>query len=389
MFNTLSVQPPDPLLSLIGQFDADRRAGKMDLGVGVYRGEDGRTPIFRSAKAAERRLVETQASKAYLGPEGDVAYLECVRTLVFGQELAARPMSGVQTPGGSGALRLAAELLAHGRRRILVGLPTWPNHLAIFAAVGLEVVTYPFFDRATQSIRFDAMVAAIEAAGAGDAVLLHASCHNPTGAVLDAGQWRALGEAIARRGLFALVDYAYQGFAEGPEKDSDNLKRLLSLVPEALVAVSSSKSFGLYRERAGALFAVAETDATAAVARSNLCTIARSMYSMPPDHGAAVVRTILEDDGLRQDWQDELAGMCARLKRLRRHLADGLAGRQPALAAVREQTGMFSLLPLSEAAILDLRATHGIYMPTSGRINIAGIKEADIPRLVAAMQDVL
>ncbi len=383
MFDMLARQPDDPLLALIGLFRKDERPGKIDLGVGVYRDETGATPIFRAVKAAEKALLETQETKSYIGPEGDAAYLDRLWSLVAGTE-TGRAVAGVQTPGGSGALRLAADLLhGMGVRRILLGLPSWPNHASIFKAAGLEIVPYPFFDIPSQAVLFNRMIEALEGAGAGDAVLLHASCHNPSGGVLTLEQWREIAEIVERRGLLPLIDLAYQGFGRGLEEDVAGLRSLLAAVPEALVAVSSSKSFGLYRERTGAIYAVARTQALADTVRSNLASLARISYSMPPDHGAAVVRGILEDDTLKADWMRELDGMRARIRAIRQALAAGLKSRWPALAAMAGQEGMFSLLPLSEEQVLRLRADHGIYMPTSGRINIAGLKTSDVDAVVS------
>ncbi len=383
MFNMLARQPDDPLLALIGLFRKDERPGKIDLGVGVYRDETGATPIFRAVKAAEKALLETQQTKSYIGPEGDAAYLDLLWSLTGGR-VSGRAVAGVQTPGGSGALRLAADLLhGMGVERILLGLPSWPNHASIFKAAGLEIVSYPFFDVPSQTVLFERMVEALEGASAGDAVLLHASCHNPSGGVLTSLQWQEIAAIIERRGLLPLVDLAYQGFGRGLEEDVAGLRTLLAAVPEALVAISSSKSFGLYRERTGAIFAVAATQALADTVRSNLAALARISYSMPPDHGAAVVRGILESEALKADWIRELDGMRGRIQTIRRALAAGLQDRWPSLAAMADQEGMFSLLPLSEEEVLRLRADHGIYMPTSGRINIAGLKTSDVDAVVS------
>lgn len=384
MFDALSRQPDDALLALIGLYNQDSRPGKVDLGVGVYRDEQGRTPVFRAVKAAERLLLESQDSKAYIGLEGDTLYLERLWDLVGGDAGRRVTAAGVQTPGGSGALRLAADLLLRGGcKRILVGTPTWPNHVGIFGAAGLTVSSHPFFDSAGQSVLFDRMVEALEAAGPGDAALLHGSCHNPTGAPLSTDQWAVLAATLEKRGVLPLVDLAYQGFGRGLDEDAAGLRHLIAAVPETLVAVSSSKSFGLYRERTGAIFAVSASADAAVLARSNLMALARTSYSMPPDHGAAVVRTILGDEALTRDWREELEGMRARIVGLRRALAAGLGPVWPALSAIEGQEGMFSLLPLTEAEVLRLRAEHAIYMPTSGRINIAGLKTADVAEVVA------
>ncbi|WPE22200.1 amino acid aminotransferase [Shinella zoogloeoides] len=383
MFDALTRQPDDPLLALIGLFRADERAGKVDLGVGVYRDETGVTRVFRAVKEAERRLVETQQTKAYVGPEGDPVFLERLWALTTGEAGRGRATAGLQTPGGSGALRLAGDLMARtGTRRIWLGLPTWPNHASIFTAAGLEVVTYPFFDIPSQAVLFERMMEALSGAAPGDAVLLHASCHNPTGANLNTEQWRAVAALVAERGLLPVIDIAYQGYGRGLDEDAAGLRILLSAVPEALVAVSCSKSFGLYRERTGAIYAVCGSAETALTVRSNLAALARVSYSMPPDHGSAVVSMILGDEALMADWKAELESMRLRITAIRERLAAGLSRRWQVLTAIREQEGMFSLLPLEEADVMKLRAEHAIYMPTSGRINIAGLKTAEVDAVI-------
>lgn len=383
MFDTLARQPDDPLLALIGLYRADARPGKVDLGVGVYRDEQGATPIFRAVKEAERRLLEGQTTKSYVGPEGDPVFLDRLWELTAGPAGRSLATAAVQTPGGSGAVRLAADLMVRlGVRTIWLGLPTWPNHAAIFKAAGLEVASYPFFDVPSQTVLFDTMIEALQGAKAGDAVLLHASCHNPTGGVLSPEQWAAVSALIATRGLLPLVDSAYQGFGKGIEADSAGLRTLLAAVPEALVAVSCSKNFGLYRERTGAIFAVAASKDAAESVRTNLAGLARTSYSMPPDHGAAIVSTILGDGSLTADWTAELDAMRTRLATIRERLAAGLARRWQVMTAIAGQEGMFSLLPLEEADVMRLRAEHGIYMPGSGRINIAGLKSAEVEAVV-------
>ncbi|MBD9374143.1 aspartate/tyrosine/aromatic aminotransferase [Rhizobium sp. ARZ01] len=383
MFDTLARQPDDPLLALIGLYKADPRPGKVDLGVGVYRDEEGATPIFRAVKEAERRLLEGQITKSYVGPEGDPVFLERLWNLTTGPAGHDLATAAVQTPGGSGAVRLAADLMVRlGIKKIWLGLPTWPNHAAIFKAAGLEVISYPFFDVPSQTVLFDSMMEALQGAKAGDAVLLHASCHNPTGGVLSPEQWAAVSALIAARGLLPLVDSAYQGFGRGLEADSEGLRTLLAAVPEALVAVSCSKNFGLYRERTGAIFAVASSKASADSVRTNLAGLARTSYSMPPDHGAAIVSTILGDAALTADWMAELETMRSRVASIRERLAAGLARRWQVMTAIAGQEGMFSLLPLKEADVMRLRAEHAIYMPGSGRINIAGLKSAEVDSVV-------
>ncbi|SDA89140.1 tyrosine aminotransferase [Sinorhizobium sp. NFACC03] len=388
MFDALTRQPDDPLLALIGLYRKDERPGKVDLGVGVYRDETGHTPIFRAVKAAEKRLLETQDSKAYVGPEGDLVFIDHLWTLVGGDTVDRSHIAGVQTPGGSGALRLAADLIHQmGGKRIWIGLPSWPNHASIFKTAGLEAAGYPFFDVPTQTVLFDNMITALQGASAGDAVLLHAGCHNPTGGVITEAQWMELAAVIAERGLLPLVDLAYQGFGRGLDEDVAGLRHLIGVVPEALVAVSCSKSFGLYRERAGAIFAVTTSSSSADTVRSNLAGLARTSYSMPPDHGAAIVRLILSDADLQRDWKEELETMRLRITNIRRALAEGLRDRWQALGAVASQEGMFSLLPLTEADVMRLRNEHGIYMPGSGRINIAGLKTAEVESVIAKFRN--
>ena len=383
MFDSLTRQPDDPLLALIGLYRADERAEKVDLGVGVYRDEQGMTPVFRAVKAAEKRLLETQPTKAYVGPEGDPLFLERLWALTAGEAGRGLATASLQTPGGSGALRLAADLMARmGVKRILLGLPSWPNHASIFKAAGLAVVGYPFFDVPSQAVLFDRMMETLAGAARGDTVLLHASCHNPTGAGLTGDQWAEVSATIAERGILPLVDIAYQGYGRGLDEDAAGLRRLIGTVPEALVAVSCSKSFGLYRERTGALYATVPSTEIATAVRSNLAALARTSYSMPPDHGAAVVSTILGDAALKADWMAEREVMRGRIVAIRQRLAAGLARRWQVLTAVAEQEGMFSLLPLEEDAVMRLRAEHGIYMPGSGRINIAGLKSAEVDAVV-------
>ena len=382
----LVAQPADPLLALIAAFRADPRSDKIDLGVGVYRDATGATPVMAAVKQAERQLAETQTSKSYLGPEGDMGFVAALAPLLLGELSFGERLAGVQTPGGTGALRLAADAIAKARpgARIHVGTPTWPNHAAIFAACGLEVVPHRQFDVATQRPCFDEVAAALLAASPGDAVLLHGCCHNPTGADFSLDQWREITRLVQERHLLPLIDLAYQGLGAGLEADAAGPRHLLGAVEEALVAYSCDKNFALYRERTGALYALAGNARTTAAVRSNLFALARVNWSMPPDHGAAVVRIVLDTPALAAQWRAELEGMCARIGALRQ----ALAAADPSLAVLAAQQGLFSTLALSPAQVAWLREARGIYMAGSGRINIAGLAEARVPAFVDALRAV-
>jgi aromatic-amino-acid transaminase len=383
VFGALAAQPADALLALIGAFRRDLRADKIDVGVGVYRDLEGRTPVLRAVKEAERRLVDGQPSKGYLGPEGDVGYFNALKPIIFGECDFDNRLSGLQTPGGTGALRLAAELVARARpgARIWVGNPTWPNHPPILKAAGLQIADYDHFDVAAQRLTFDRMFSALGEAVPGDVALLHGCCHNPTGADLDSDQWTAIATLFRDRGVLPLIDLAYQGLGAGLEEDATGTRIMLDIVGEGLVAYSCDKNFGLYRERVGALYALSASSEQSHIVQSNLLSLTRANWSMPPDHGAAIVRVILEDAALTADWRTELAEMRDRIQQIR----DLLAQADPALAPLAEQRGMFSTLPLSVADVARLREVHGIYMPSSGRINLAGLT----PQTVAPFVDAL
>ena len=382
MFETLTEQPADALLALIGLFRDDPRPGKLDLGVGVYRDETGATPIMKAVKEAERILLETRTTKSYLGPEGDLTYVDLLKPIAFGTDPGPR-LTGVQTPGGTGALRLGAELIAMAKpgAKVLVGQPTWPNHAPILKATGLTLVTHPFFDVATQAIDFAALKAAVGAAGPGDVVLLHGCCHNPAGADLSDAEWDELAVLIAARRVTPFVDLAYQGLGRGLDEDAYGTRRLIATLPEVIVAYSCDKNFGLYRERVGAIYVLARDAAAAASVKSNLAMLARVNWSMPPDHGGAIVRTVLESAELTAVWREELDRMGARVRAVRATLAAA----EPRLAYLARQQGMFSTLPLSKAQIETLRTAHAVYMAGSGRINLAGLQVADVPAFVKAL----
>lgn len=380
LFAGLKPQAPDPLLSLIALYKNDPRPQKIDLGVGVYRDAIGDTPVFTAIKGAERVLLETQPTKAYLGPEGDLAFLELMTPVVFGKG-RGEGLIAVQTPGGTGALRLAAELAHAGtpEARIWMGTPSWPIHAPIFRQAGLAVESFQYFDVSTQRICFDEMMAALGAVAAGDVVLLHGACHNPTGADLSISQWREVAALLAARGAVPLVDLAYQGLGAGPDADAAGLRAVMEVSERALVAYSCDKNFGLYRERTGALFVRARGEEE--VVRSNILQLARCAWSMPPDHGAAAVRVILEDAALTAQWRAELDGMRERLAQVRHALADA----DPRLEPLRDQHGLFSLLPLDPSQVEAMRRDHAVYMAGSGRINLAGLTTATVQPFVQAL----
>lgn len=386
MLDTLAPQPADALLALIKAHDSDPRAGKIDLGVGVYRTDSGATPVFAAIKAAERRLLEQQDSKAYLGPEGDMGFVAALTPWIFGDAPYLGRIQGMQTPGGTGAVRLAAALAAKsGARRVHMGVPSWPNHKQIFDDLGLECAA---FEHATAegAANLDAALAAIRSAGAGDAVLLHGCCHNPTGIDYTPGQWRALAAALAGSPALPILDIAYHGLGRGMEEDAGGLRGVLAAVPQALVAYSCDKNFGLYRDRVGALYFMAAAPGQLDTIASNANALARAAWSMPPDHGAAAVRLVLADAGLTAEWQAELEGMRARTRRVRERLAAAdNAAPGLNLAAIGQGNGLFAMLPLGKDQIEALRRDHGVYMAGSGRINIAGLTEGNIERFIAAL----
>lgn len=382
-FDGLSVQPADPLLSIIAAFQADPRPGKIDLGVGVYRDERGKTPILGAVKAAEARLVEAQSTKAYIGVEGNGAYLASLKSLVF-QRGGGDDLVAMQTPGGTGAIRLAAELInaSSPHARIWIGEPSWPVHVPLCQAAGLQTLGYRHFDPVSQKLLLDDLLEKLETAFPGDIVLLHGCCHNPSGADPSAEQWQKLAEVIIRRGLIPFIDLAYHGLGDGLDADLEVLRALAS-VPQLLLAYSCSKNFGLYRERVGALFVRTGSPAKNQAVASTMFLLGRMIWSMPPDHGAAVVHEILVNENLIDQWHVELATMRNRLSAVRAAIA-----REPALVKLGEQKGMFSQLSLTPVQIEALRRDHAIFMAGSGRVNLAGLSMRDVPRFVDALKTV-
>ena len=377
----------DSLLALIALANADPREEKIDVGVGVYKDGSGATPILRAVKAAEKLLWERQDSKSYLGGRGDVEFPKLIGKFLLGSHANDEWIDGVQTPGGCGALSLAFKLIqaANPAARVLVGVPTWPNHEPIVTGVNLSLETYPYYDREARSIRFDAMMEALSSARAGDVVLLHGCCHNPTGADLDAAQWQEVTRVVVERELLPVVDIAYQGLGEGLDEDAAGLRGILAACDEVLVAQSCDKNFGVYRDRVGALFIKTASAESTKRAMAHVLQIAREMWSMPPDHGAAAVRIVLEDPTLKADWLAELGEMRTRIQRIR----TAIASAHPSLAYIGEQKGMFSMLPISREQVLKLREDHGIYMADSGRFNILGMADDAVDRFVEAIVAVI
>jgi aromatic-amino-acid transaminase len=377
----------DSLLALIAMCDADPRPDKIDVGVGVFRDGEGNTPILRVIKEAEQRLVDTQVTKAYLGSAGDKRYAELLRPIVLGPHAGDDRIAGLQTPGGCGALRLGFELVATANRqaRVHVGAPTWPNHPPIVMGVGLKVAEYPYYERGQAIIRFEEMLSALQSAEAGDVALFHACCHNPTGADLSEDQWRAAIRIVAERGLIPFIDLAYQGFGRGLEEDAFGVRLALDSCDEVIIAQSCDKNFSVYRDRVGALFVKTATKEATFTAMAHVSQRAREMWSMPPDHGAAAVRIVLDDPELRERWLVELSAMRDRINSVRQRIASA----DPRLAFIGRQYGMFSMLPLSKEQVVQLRSDESIYMADSGRFNVVGMGDAQLDRFIGAVVDAL
>ena len=391
MLKRLEAQSPDALLALIKLHAADERPDKVDLGVGVYRTGQGSTPVFSAIKQAEQVLVDTQESKSYLGPEGDTGFVNALMPYIFGADATmGGRISGMQTPGGTGAVRLALALAQKaGMTRLHMGTPSWPNHKQIIDDLGLTLVA---FDHSNPdgTANLDAVLAAIRGAEPGDGILIHGCCHNPTGIDYSLEDWAAIGDAVAETGIFPIIDTAYQGLGSGLEEDAAGFRSVLAKVPEAFIAYSCDKNFGMYRDRVGAFYILAgegETE-TLDTAFSNANALARASWSMPPDHGAAAIRLILRDPGMTQVWLDELDQMRARMRQVRERLAAaGIAGSVD-MTPLGAQNGLFSVLPVSKEQVVQLREEHGIYMAGSGRINIAGLTMDNIDKFITAVADV-
>jgi len=389
MFETLSKAPGDKILALMGEYAADARPTKIDLGVGVYKDEKGVTPIMSSVRKAEQRMLSNEKTKTYLGIAGNKGFGAAVLDLVLADSVDRARVRIAQAPGGTGSLWVLMQLVNRARpgATVYVSDPTWANHNPIAIGSGLKVATYPYFDPATRAVKFDEMLAALDKLGAGDVVLLHGCCHNPTGANLTNTQWDQVAESLARTGALPFIDLAYLGFGDGIEPDAYGTRKVLTAVPEALIAFSGSKNFGLYRERIGAAILVARDGAQADVTNSQLLNIIRGAYSQPPDHGAEIIRTILEDAELRAEWEAELSQMRERMLTLRAKLAAAIRERSNSsdFDFVADHRGMFSLLGLPVEAVDHLKAENGVYMTGDSRINVAGIPEDRVGDLAEAI----
>ena len=391
MFSALKPQPADKILALMGQFKADPREGKIDLGVGVYKDATGHTPIMRAVKAAERQLWEAETTKTYTGLAGDPAFNAAMADLVLGGTVDAGRISSVATPGGTGAVRQAFELarMAAPQGRVFVSDPTWPNHLSILKHLGMEAVPYRYFDADTRAVNFAGMMADLAAAKAGDIVLLHGCCHNPTGANLTLPEWDDVAGLLEKTGAVPMIDIAYQGFGDGLDADAAGVRLIANRLPEVLIAASCSKNFGIYRERTGALIALSDP-ARQEVTQGTLAYLNRQNYSFPPDHGARLVTMILADPALRAEWEAELEEVRLGMLKLR----EGLAAELQRLSGsdrfgfLAQHRGMFSRLGATPEQVERLKTEHGIYMVGDSRLNIAGLNATTVPILAKAVIDV-
>lgn len=395
MFEQLARLPADPILGLMALFRQDANPRKVDLGVGIYKNEEGETPVLTSVRTAEQKLLARQTSKAYVGPAGNLAFNTAMSGLLLGSTagLADGRFAAVQTPGGCGALRVAAELIRAARpaATIWVSDPTWGNHIPLLGNAGLAIRTYPYFDPAQSCVDFAAMMAALAAVPAGDLVLLHGCCHNPSGADLSQEQWRQVAGLAQEKGFIPFVDMAYQGFGESVEGDAYGLRYLVGHLPEVVVAASCSKNFGVYRERVGLVGLLAANADAAQAAMSHMQAIVRGIYSMPPDHGAALVAEVLGDAALRGTWEAEVAAMRDRINGLRADFSAAMKSRLglDRFEFVQRQRGMFSFLGLNEGQVLRLRHDYGIYMLNSSRASIAGLNQKNLPYVCDAVAAVV
>lgn len=389
MFSNLSTPIADPLLGMMQQFRDDPSSDKVDLGIGIYKDGQGNAPVLATVKQAETFLVENQKSKSYVSSAGNDDYNRLTRELIFGANsgLIARSQA-IQTPGGTGALRVAGDFANRLNPGCKVYLPdpTWPNHPSLLAAAGLEVVRYPYYDVATGTLKFEQMIEALRATRPGDLVLFHGCCHNPGGADPSLAQWAEIAELLASTGAMPLIDLAYLGFGDGLNEDAAGVRLLAERLPEMLIASSYSKNFAVYRERVGALTLVAKDEATAVRAHGHLLPVVRTNYSMPPDHGASVVAHILGNAALRNSWEAEVTEMRERINGMRSKLVAALAGRTTRdFRFLGEQRGMFAMLGITPADAERMRVDHHVHITSSGRVNVAGLTDNNVGHVANAI----
>jgi aromatic-amino-acid transaminase len=396
LFSAVELAPRDPILGLNEQFAADPNPAKVNLGVGMYYDENGKLPLLKCVAAAEQRMASAPKARGYLPIDGIVAYDQAVQLLVFGSDCKAvrqRRVATVQALGGTGGLKVGADFLRRvdPSARVLISDPSWENHRALFTLAGFDVATYPYYDAQAHGIRFDELIGALNAAARGTVVVLHACCHNPTGYDLTPAQWDLVVESAQSRGWVPFLDMAYQGFGQGINEDGLAVSRFLQSGVDFLVSTSFSKSFSLYGERVGALSVVCRSEDEAARVLSQLKIVIRTNYSNPPTHGAQIVATVLADPGLRRLWEDELAGMRERIKRMRAQLIEKLAqaGARPNFAFIAQQQGMFSYSGLSREQMQRLRSEFGVYGVDSGRICVAALNDHNIGYVAQAIAKVL
>lgn len=396
MFDTLEQAGPHPVAQLYAAFAQDSNPDKIDLGIGVYRDSDGRSSILPSVRQAMKRLSEKQLTKEYMSPVGNRIFSRLIETLVLGAShpaLAEKRIVTFQTPGAGGGLRIAAELIrrASPEATIWASDPTWDHQLAVLASVNAKIAAHPYYDRKKNVLLFDQMLSALRTARPRDVVLLHGCCHNPTGEDLSREQWRALSQLCVERGLIPFIDLVYHGFGDGIEEDVFGTRLMLENCPEAILVTSASKSFGIYRDRAGTISAVGTNSAQAVNIERHLVSIASALYFMPPDTGAALVVEVLEDEALRRQWRGELKSMRTRIRDLRADLRQSLSRRiqNVDFGFIERQRGMFSLLPLSTHEVGEIRKRRGIYMMPDARINLAALTPDKVVRMTDAIAETL
>ncbi|MDH4055786.1 MAG: aspartate/tyrosine/aromatic aminotransferase [Gammaproteobacteria bacterium] len=389
MFESLKAAPADAILGLIAEYRDDPRPDKIDLGVGVYRTRQGETPVLKVVKRAEQVLVDTQKSKTYIGTAGAADFNAAMQALTFGDSKFDDRLATLQTPGGSGSLRVAAGMIlrASPDAAVWVSEPTWANHIPLLGGAGVNLTPYPYYDTKKHVIRIDEMIAALRSAPAGDIVLLHACCHNPSGLDPSMEEWQAIADVIVKRKLIPFIDIAYQGFAHDLDRDAYPIRLMAERVPEMIVSSSCSKNFGLYRDRVGTLSLLAANRASRDIVNSQVNNLVRTIYSVPPDHGAAVVSLILNDQELRRAWIMELEEMRERLQEMRTLLSNALVEKMPGrdFSHLVRATGMFCFLGITAAEVARLKQEFGIYMVDSSRINVAGITPDNVSYLAESI----